>query len=193
MQKNISHVEVYASMKNCYLCCLVLAYFCLLADFCLWRVFVRSKSFRQKKINRLEIVRIASINNTTCGITKKPVSWLTGWFLCDLIQNLHSNPRYSLASKPKAQLAARGFGEENLHEVPKDSPTHDKDTLTVTLAISATNKWELRSIDIKTTFLQGNKSSIDVYLKPPVEANCETNFIWKLKKCNFGLSDASLQ
>ena len=59
-------------------------------------------------------------------------------------------------SKPKARLVARGLEEENLHEVPKDSPTCGKDTLRVTLAIIATNKWELRSIDIKTAFLQGN-------------------------------------
>ena len=65
--------------------------------------------------------------------------------------------------------------------------------LRVTLAIIATNKWELRSIDIKTDFLQGNKLSRDVYLNPPVEANCETKFVWKLKKCVYGLFDASLK
>ena len=40
-------------------------------------------------------------------------------------------------SKPKAQLVARRFQEENLMEVPKDSPTCGKDTLRVTLAIIA--------------------------------------------------------
>ena len=63
--KNTSHPEVYASLKNCWLCCLALAYFFLLADFCLWHVFVRTKSFRQKKTNRLEIVLITSIYYTT--------------------------------------------------------------------------------------------------------------------------------
>ena len=43
-------------------------------------------------------------------------------------------------SKPKAQLVARGFQEENLKEVPKESPTCGKDTLRVTLAINASNK-----------------------------------------------------
>ena len=47
--------------------------------------------------------------------------------------------------------------------------------------------------DIKTAFLQGNKLSRDVYLKPPVEANCESNFVWKLKKYVYGLSDTSLK
>ena len=40
---------------------------------------------------------------------------------------------------------------------------------------------ELRSIDIEIAFPQGNKLSRDVYLKP-VDATCETNFVWKLKK-----------
>ena len=107
------------------------------------------------------------------------------------ICSLKGNP--DATSKPKAQLVAQGFEEENLHEVPKDSPTCSKDTLRATLAIIATNKWELASIDIKTAFLQGNKLSRDVCLKPPVEANCETNFFWKLKKCVYGLSNASLK
>ena len=47
-------------------------------------------------------------------------------------------------------------------------------------------------MDIKTAFLQGNKLSRDVYLKP-VEANCETNYVWKLKKSVYGLSDISLK
>ena len=76
------------------------------------------------------------------------------------------------------------FEEENLHEVPKDSPTCGKDTSNVTLAIIAINKWELRSIEIKTAFLQGYKSSRDVYLKPAVETNCLTNFVWKLEMRN---------
>ena len=86
-----------------------------------------------------------------------------------------------------------GLEEENLHEVPKDSPTCGKDILRVTLAIIAINKWELKSIDIKTAFLQGNKLSRDVYIKPTLEANCEINFVWKLKKCVYGLSNASLK
>ena len=56
---NTSHLEVYARVKNCCLCCLVLDYFRLLADIRLLHVFVRAKHFRLIKINRHEIVRIA--------------------------------------------------------------------------------------------------------------------------------------
>ena len=100
---------------------------------------------------------------------------------------------YIKGNPPKARLVAREFGEENLHEFSKDSTTCGKDTLRVTLAIISTNKRNLTSIDIKTDFLQGNKLSRGVYLKSHVEANCETNFVWLLKKCVCGLSDAQLK
>ena len=56
-----------------------------------------------------------------------------------------------------------------------------KATFTITLSIIATKKWELKSIDIKTAFLQGSKLARDIYLKPPVEANCGINFAKELR------------
>ena len=45
---------------------------------------------------------------------------------------------------------------------------------------------------IKTAFLQGKNLIIDVYIKPPTEAHCNMDQIWKLNKCVFGLIDPSL-
>ena len=45
---------------------------------------------------------------------------------------------------------------------------------------------------IKTTFLQGENLIIDVYIKPPTEAHCDMDEIWKSNKCVFGLIDPSL-
>ena len=56
--------------------------------------------------------------------------------------------------KPKARLVARGF-EEQTDNIEKESPTCAKDLLRVMTSIINQNKWELRSIDIKTAFLQG--------------------------------------
>ena len=47
------------------------------------------------------------------------------------------------------------------------------------------------SIDIKTAFLQGSELTRDIYLRPPKEAN-DNGYVWHLKKCVYGLSDASL-
>ena len=55
-----------------------------------------------------------------------------------------------------------------------------------------TNNWNLKSIDIKTAFLQGEFLKQDVYLKPPPKAHCDNNQIWKLNKCMHGLTDDSL-
>ena len=50
----------------------------------------------------------------------------------------------------------------------------------------------MKAIDIKTAFLQGDLLNRDVYIIPPPESECPPN-VWKLNKCVYGLSDASLQ
>ena len=51
-------------------------------------------------------------------------------------------------------------------------------------------KWKLNAIDIKTAFLQGEEIDRNFSIMRPKEA--ETN-VWLLKKCIYGLSDASHQ
>lgn len=46
-------------------------------------------------------------------------------------------------------------------------------------------------MDIKSAFPQGMALSRDIYIKPPPEAKSEGT-LWKLKKCVYGLADASL-
>ena len=58
-------LEVYAGMKNCYLCCLVLAYFCLVSSFLLVTCFCAHEIFLSEEISRLEIVMITSFYYTT--------------------------------------------------------------------------------------------------------------------------------
>ena len=91
---------------------------------------------------------------------------------------------------PKARLVARGFEEEN-ENIIKESPTCSRDALHILTAITAQRSWKLSTIDIKTAFLQGEKIERDIYLVPPKEAN--TDKVWKLRKCVYGLSDASLK
>ena len=93
---------------------------------------------------------------------------------------------------PKARLVARGF-EERSDNINKESPTCSKDSLRVVLGIINQMKWQLNSIDIKTAFLQGKSIEREVYLIPPPEAKCPSDYVWSLKKCVYGLSDASLK
>ena len=89
----------------------------------------------------------------------------------------------------KARLCARGF--EEVQYFRKDSPTCSKECVRFVMALTASMKWSLNSIDIKTAFLQGRPFDREVYLKPPREAG--TKKLWKLNKCVYGLKDASRQ
>ena len=73
---------------------------------------------------------------------------------------------------PKSRLVARGFEEDNQDEIIKESPTCSKDSLRIISAITTQKGWDLRSIDIKTDFLQGETLQRNVYLRPPKEAGC---------------------
>ena len=57
---------------------------------------------------------------------------------------------------PKARLVARGFKEDCLDECEKESPTCSKDTLRKIFSLIAYKLWQLKAIDIKTAFLQGD-------------------------------------
>ncbi|KAL2093504.1 hypothetical protein ACEWY4_010816 [Coilia grayii] len=92
---------------------------------------------------------------------------------------------------PKARLVARGFEEFKVSELQKDSPTCATESLRLLLAVICQRKWTLHSMDIKAAFLQGVELSRDIYIRPPSEADCKGT-LWKLKKCVYGLADASL-
>ena len=92
---------------------------------------------------------------------------------------------------PKARLVARGF-EEIDQDLEKDSPTCSSESLKVILAVIAQHEWEPKSMDVKTAFLQGHPLERKVYLKPPKDAKVNGK-LWLLKKCVYGLNDASLK
>ena len=87
----------------------------------------------------------------------------------------------------KARLVARGF--EEIPDFRTDSSTCMRENVRIVLGIIASEKWQLRSIDYKTAFLQGKEIDREVYLKPPSEFK-NRNKIWKLRKTVYGLVDA---
>ena len=87
---------------------------------------------------------------------------------------------------PKARLVARGFEEDCLEKCEKESPTCSKDTLRTIFSLIAYKNWQLKAIDIKTAFLQGDLLNRDVYIIPPPELECPPNNVWKLNKCVYG-------
>ena len=92
--------------------------------------------------------------------------------------------------EPKAKHVARGF-EDNLNQIQKDSPTCSKDTLRTVQSVLCQKAWNLENIDTKAATFQGDSLNRDVFVEPPVEADCNESFLWKLDKCIHGLSDSS--
>ena len=90
----------------------------------------------------------------------------------------------------KARLVARGF-EEDKSQLRTDSPTCYKDSLRILLSVLSARNWKLKSINIKSAYLQGNETQREIYLKPPKEAN--TVNLWKLIRTPYGLVDAGRQ
>ena len=89
----------------------------------------------------------------------------------------------------KARLVAKGYQEKEDHDLRKDSPTALKESLRMVVALAISNQWKIKSLDIKSAFLQGQDIKRDLYLMPPPEA--ATKNVWKLKKTIYGLNDAS--
>ena len=90
----------------------------------------------------------------------------------------------------RARLVARGFEEESTFQ--SDSPTVGKSAIRLFLAFVARTGWEIGTTDIKSAFLQGKELERDVYIRPPKEARIDGR-VWKLRKCLYGLGDASRQ
>nr|XP_039274020.1 uncharacterized protein LOC120347974 [Styela clava] len=94
--------------------------------------------------------------------------------------------------KPKARLVVRGFEKDCLSELKTDSPTCSKESLRLVLALLAQKNWSPKTMDIKTAFLQGKSLERDIFIKPPDQKILKRNVVWPLKKCVYGLTDASM-
>ena len=86
----------------------------------------------------------------------------------------------------KARLVAHGYKETQTFRT--DSPTCTRESIRISLALISSKSWTLKSLDIKTAFLQSDTINRTIFVKPPPEA--KTDMIWKLNKCIYGLADA---
>ena len=127
---------------------------------------------------------------------------LQSWKDNDVYEEVHFNNQFCISTrwvitekivdskvKLKARLVARGFEESDM-DMPKDSPTCSKQSFRLMLTVIASKGWQCNSIDVKTAFLQGKPINRNVYLTPPRECS-KKDVVWLLKKCVYGLNDAS--
>ena len=98
----------------------------------------------------------------------------------------------TIKGEPRARLVVRGFEEEEM--VQKDSPTVSKSAMRLLFTVAPNKAWKIKTTDIKSAFLQGKELDRIIYVKPPKEARKkEKKVVWRLKKCLYGLNDASRQ
>ena len=139
-------------------------------------------------------------SNLSNEVMKAKLTELNNWETRQVFEEEADNGQTCISTrwvlKPKlingiyttsARLCARGFEETSNFRT--DSPTCSKIGVRLVLTIISSKSWTLNSIDVKTAFLQGKRIERTVYLRPPKEA--KTTNIWRLKKCVYGLSDAS--
>ena len=69
----------------------------------------------------------------------------------------------------KARLVAGGFEELDRDNIRTDSPTCCKENFRLVFTITVSHKWKIKSLDIKSAFLQGQPINREIFLKPPKE------------------------
>lgn len=139
-------------------------------------------SFNQAKKQELEKWKDFSVYQVTPYRGQKCIS--TRW-VCTIKETKDG-------SIQKARLVVRGFEDTDRHGIQKDSPTCAKESLRIVLAIAAQKGWKPHTMDIKTAFLQGMDLSRDIFIWPPKEAGEKDGHVWHLRKCVYGLIDASM-
>ena len=90
----------------------------------------------------------------------------------------------------KARLVVHGFEELNQDNIRTVSPICCKENFRLILTIIVSHKWKIKSLDIKSAFLQGQPINREIFLKPPKEAG--TDKLWKLLITVYGLCDAHM-
>ena len=88
----------------------------------------------------------------------------------------------------KARLCVRGFQEKDYPQ--SDSPTAQKESMKIFLAVAANEGYKIKTLDVTSAFLQGCSLKREVFVQPPPECQ-KDGLIWKLKKSCYGLYDAS--
>ena len=97
--------------------------------------------------------------------------------------------------KAKARLVILGYEDPNLTEIPRDSPTLQKESRSLIMQFCASQKWWIRSFDIKTAFLRGSRRDDRILgVDPPEELRRKLGLkpleICELLKSAYGLVNA---
>eukprot|EP00253_Pinus_taeda_P016659 PITA_16659 len=93
-------------------------------------------------------------------------------------------------TRRKARLVAKGF--QQVHDIDYDetfAPVAKMDSIRLTLAIAATQQWEVDQMDVKNAFLHGDLSE-EIYMEQPHGFIQDSSLVCRLKKSLYGLKQA---
>eukprot|EP00435_Cladocopium_sp_Y103_P063659 s40_g25.t1 len=118
--------------------------------------------------------------------------WVLTW---KPVEPTTSNPNPD--AKPKARLVILGYGDPQLEQLARDSPTMGKDSRTLILQYAASTRQKIKSFDIQTAFLRGSRRDGRILgMYPPPEMRSHMRLQpWEcceLLKSAYGLVNAPL-
>ena len=91
----------------------------------------------------------------------------------------------------KSRCVVEG-NQEDATNLSTYAPIVSKEMMMYVTSISATNKWEIETMDVEKAFLQSRQLARDVFVNPPKEAvGNDRSKVWKLKTAVYGLGDAT--
>ena len=79
--------------------------------------------------------------------------WVLTWKALDPSDIKQGHPHH----KAKARLVVLGYEDPNIEDIPRDSPTLQKESRSLLIQYCASKQWEIQSFDIKTAFLRGSR------------------------------------
>ena len=114
-------------------------------------------------------------------------NWVTGRWVLTVKRHLDGS-----FHKCKARWVLRGFQDSQKFEQQTDSPTATRPGFRLACQLAANQQWQVRHIDLKTAFLQGEDYDIsrDVICQLPPEAGYPSYIGARLKKPAYGMNDA---
>ncbi len=97
--------------------------------------------------------------------------------------------------KAKSRLVVLGYQDPNLEDIPRDSPTLQRESRALLCQMAATQRWTIQSFDVKTAFLRGTRrDNRRLGLEPPQELKDRMDIkkyeICELMKSAYGLINA---
>ena len=116
--------------------------------------------------------------------------WVLTW---KVIENEQG---HQTGQKPKARLIIKGHQDPDLLFLKRDSPTLSTQNRNMVLALTACNHWHAYVGDIKTAFLNGDKTEIDreIFAEPPEEVrrmlNMKDSELFRIQTAVYGLLHA---